>query len=132
MSDRASGWTPRRSRDSRARAPRGEASRHRVGFHRGTLWGNYKKEDGRAASFGRCSMGKKKWTRTWDRRDWTRLRLVGLLSPSAAANPLVTEEVAIASFPKLDGSVVELSHDLPEREVRPVWTSLGARARSIE
>ena len=112
--------------------PAGEGSRHRVRFHRGTLRGNYKKEDGGAASFGRCSMGKKKWTRTWERRDWTRLRLLGLLSPSAAANPLVTEEVAIATFPKLDGSVVELSHDLPEREVRPVCTSLGARARSIE
>ena len=116
---------------ARAR-PAGEGSRHRVRFHRGTLRGNYKKEDGRAAFGDRWSMGEKKWTRTWERRDWTRLRLLGLLSPSAAANPLVTEEVAIASFPKLDGSVVELSHDLPEREVRPVWTSLGARARSIE
>ena len=116
-----------------ARAPRGGKPRATAFVSTVALSGGIiKKKMAGRRSFDRWSMGKKKWTRTWERRDWTRLRLLGLLSPSAAANPLVTEEVAIASFPKLDGSVVELSHDLPEREVRPVWTSLGARARSIE
>lgn len=132
MGDRSSGWTPRRSRDSRARAPRGKPRATAFVSTVALSGGIIKKKMAGRRSFDRWSMGKKKWTRTWERRDWTRLRLLGLLSPSAAANPLVTEEVAIASFPKLDGSVVELSHDLPEREVRPVWTSLGARARSIE
>lgn len=59
------------------------------------------------------------------RRDWTRLRLLGLLSPSTAAKPLVTVEEAIGCeacrrAKNWTVRAVDLSHGLPELEERPV------------